>query len=73
LKSWLSHIPGWPLLRFLHAYFINLGFLEGVPGFIYCVNMGYYEFLIKIKMREIARLKNVKQLVNVPKQDFKNV
>lgn len=73
LKSWLSHIPGWPLLRFLHAYFINLGFLEGAPGFIYCVNMGYYEFLIKIKMREIARHKNVKQLVNVPKQECKNV
>jgi glycosyltransferase involved in cell wall biosynthesis len=57
LKSWLSRLPGWPMLRFLHAYLINLGFLEGVPGFIYCANMGYYEFLIRIKMREINKHK----------------
>lgn len=56
LKSWLSLVPGWPLIRFFHAYFINLGFLEGVPGFIYSTNMAYHEFLIQIKMREI-RLK----------------
>jgi glycosyltransferase involved in cell wall biosynthesis len=53
LKSWLSRLPGWPILRFFHAYFINLGFLEGAQGFIYCTNMSYYEFLIQIKMREI--------------------
>lgn len=53
LKSWLSKIPGWPLLRFLQAYFFNLGFIEGVPGLIYCINMAYYEFLIQIKMREL--------------------
>jgi len=58
LKSWLSQVPGWPLLRFLQAYFLSLGFLEGMPGFIYCVNMAYYEFLIKIKMRELKRGKN---------------
>jgi glycosyltransferase involved in cell wall biosynthesis len=28
LKSWLSKLPGWPLLRFFQAYFLNLGFLE---------------------------------------------
>lgn len=53
LKSRLSNIPGWPFLRFLQAYIINGGFLEGTPGFIYCINMAYYEFLIKIKMREL--------------------
>ena len=57
LKSWLIKIPGWPVLRFLHAYLINLGFLEGKPGFIYCVNMAYYEFLIKIKIRELKQSK----------------
>ncbi len=57
LKSWLIRLPGWPLLRFLHAYFFNLGFLEGSPGFIYCVNMAYHEFLISIKMRELKRKK----------------
>ena len=59
LKSWLSKLPGWPFIRFFHAYFINLGFLEGTPGFIYCINMAYYEFLIQIKMREIKN--NAKQ------------
>ena len=59
LKSWLSRLPGWPLLRFLQAYFFNLGFVEGVQGFIYCINMAYYEFLIKIKMREIKSARNL--------------
>jgi len=55
LKSWLSRLPGWPFLRFFQAYVLSLGFLEGVPGFIYCMNMAYYEFLIQIKMREYRR------------------
>jgi glycosyltransferase involved in cell wall biosynthesis len=58
LKSWLSKIPGWPILRFLQAYFLNLGFLEGKPGLIYCSNMAFYEYLIQIKMREIKQKKN---------------
>ncbi|MCC9656086.1 glycosyltransferase family 2 protein [Rhodopirellula halodulae] len=53
IKLALTGVPGWPLIRFLHAYIIKLGFLEGAPGFIYCVNIAYYEFLIKIKMREM--------------------
>lgn len=55
LKSWLSNVPGWPLLRFIQTYIFNGGFLEGKPGFIYCINMAYYEFLILIKMREIKK------------------
>ncbi|MEP6747115.1 MAG: glycosyltransferase family 2 protein [Bacteroidota bacterium] len=55
LKSWLSRLPGWPLLRFIQAYFFNLGFIEGVPGFIYCANMSWYEFQIQIKMRELKK------------------
>lgn len=53
LKARLARLPGWPLIRFVQAYLLNLGILEGIPGFNYCVNMAYYEFLIKIKMREI--------------------
>ncbi len=55
LKSWLCRIPGWPLLRFFQAYILKLGFLEGNAAFMYCVNMAYYEFLIKIKMNEIKK------------------
>lgn len=53
LKARLARMPGWPLVRFLQAYILNLGILEGTAGFNYCINMAYYEFLIKIKMREI--------------------
>jgi len=55
LKSWLSRIPGWPMLRFFQAYVLKLGFLEGKAGLIYCVNMAYYEFLIGIKMGELKK------------------
>lgn len=57
LKSRLSDIPGWPFLRFLQAYILNGGFMEGTPGFIYCINMAYHEFLISIKMRELRKKK----------------
>lgn len=57
LRSFLIRVPGWPLLRFMQAYFLNLGFLDGRPGFIYCVNMAYYEFLIMIKMQEARKVK----------------
>ncbi len=59
LKSWLSKIPGWPVLRFIQAYIISGGFLEGRAGFTYCANMAYYEFLIQLKMREIKQNKRV--------------
>jgi glycosyltransferase involved in cell wall biosynthesis len=52
LKPIVSRVPGWPLLRFVITYVLRLGFLEGRPGFIYCANLAYYEFLIRIKMRE---------------------
>ncbi len=55
LKPLVSRIPGWPLLRFVQAYVLSGGFLEGRPGFTYCVNLGYYEFLIRTKMRELKR------------------
>jgi hypothetical protein len=52
LKPIVSRIPGWPLIRFSITYIFRLGFLEGRPGFIYCANLAYYEFLIRLKMRE---------------------
>jgi glycosyltransferase involved in cell wall biosynthesis len=58
LKSWCSRVPGWPFLRFIFGYFIKFGFLEGAAGLIYCTNMGYYEYLIQIKMREIRKRKS---------------
>jgi len=51
LKPILSRIPGWPVLRFLHMYLFKGGFLEGREGFAYCASMGWYEHLIRAKMR----------------------
>lgn len=66
LKSWLSDVPGWPLLRFVQTYFFSLGFLEGSQGFIYCMNMSYHEFLIQIKIREHKKesFKKMKRLAS---------
>jgi glycosyltransferase involved in cell wall biosynthesis len=55
LKPVLSRIPGWPLLRFLHMYILKGGFLEGREGFAYCASMGWYEHLIRAKMRELRQ------------------
>jgi glycosyltransferase involved in cell wall biosynthesis len=55
LKPVLSRIPGWPLLRFLHMYILKGGFLEGREGFAYCASMGWYEYLIRAKMRDLGK------------------
>jgi len=55
LKPMLSWIPGWPLFRFLHMYVLKGGFLEGREGFAYCASMGWYEHLIRAKMRALRR------------------
>jgi glycosyltransferase involved in cell wall biosynthesis len=53
LKSWLVKVPGWPVLRFIHTYIFKLGFIEGLPGLTYCINLSFYEHMIVIKTREI--------------------
>ena len=64
LRSRLSRLPGWPFLRFFLTYFLACGFLDGVPGFIYCVNNFYYEFMVQIKLWEIQKQRKVtKRLV----------
>jgi glycosyltransferase involved in cell wall biosynthesis len=40
-------------LRFLLWYGARRGFLDGRPGFIFCVLMSYYEFVIDAKIREL--------------------
>jgi len=55
LRILLSKLPGWPLLRFTVPFVFRLGFLEGRAGFTYCVNMAFYEYMIKLKMRELQR------------------
>lgn len=52
LKPLVSRLPGWPLLRFLHAYIIKGGWTEGREGFDYCALMAIYEYLICLKMAD---------------------
>jgi hypothetical protein len=43
-------MPARPIIRFLYSYFIKFGFLDGVPGFHFCVLMSIYESMIVEKM-----------------------
>lgn len=53
LKKQLIHIPGFPLLTFFYHYILRLGFLDGKPGFIYCVFKGIQRFHAKAKLYEL--------------------
>ena len=55
IKILVSRVPGWPLLRFIHAYFFTLGFLDGRAGLRYAILMAYYEFMIRLKISEKKR------------------
>jgi glycosyltransferase involved in cell wall biosynthesis len=52
LRKNIFRMPGSPLLFFLYKYFLRLGFLDGVPGLIYCVFQGIQFFHIKAKLFE---------------------
>lgn len=76
LKCLFSKIPVWPAIRFMHAYFINFGFIEGIPGLLYCINNFYYEFMIQIKMRELRRARKnalVNGVKTEPLTQFTNI
>lgn len=45
LKKVYLRLPCRPLVRFLYAYLVRLGFLDGFPGFIFCGLLAFYEFL----------------------------
>lgn len=53
LKKASYRIPGSPLLLFLYRYVIRLGFLDGVPGLIYCVFQSIQIFHTKVKIYEL--------------------
>ena len=53
LRRRLFAIPGSPLLFFLFKYVLCLGFLDGIPGLIYCVLQGIQFFHIKAKIYEL--------------------
>jgi glycosyltransferase involved in cell wall biosynthesis len=55
LKLKLFAVPGSPLLLFLYRYILRLGFLDGVPGLIYCGFQAIQMFHTKAKIYELRR------------------
>jgi len=53
LKRNLYRLPGSPILLFLYRYLFRLGFLDGVPGLIYCTFQAVQMFHSKAKIYEL--------------------
>ena len=58
LKQKFLGIPGSPVLFFIYKYLLRLGFLDGVPGLIYCGFQGLQFFHIKAKIYELRSRKD---------------
>jgi glycosyltransferase involved in cell wall biosynthesis len=55
LKYLSYRMPFRPFLRFVYMYFIRMGFLDGVQGWIYCSLLAMYESMIAMKKVEVRR------------------
>jgi hypothetical protein len=53
LKKRLLNLPGSPLLFFLYKYLLRMGFMDGIPGLIYCGFQGIQFFHVKAKIYEL--------------------
>lgn len=53
MKNVFYRLPGRPLIRFVAMYFFQFGFLDGYPGFVFCVLRAIQEFHISIKIKEM--------------------
>ncbi len=53
LKRNLYRLPGSPVLLFLYRYVFRLGFLDGIPGLIYCTFQAVQMFHSKAKIYEL--------------------
>jgi hypothetical protein len=46
-------LPGRPLIKFLLLYIVKRGFLDGRAGSAYSALIGFYEYLIVLKVAEL--------------------
>jgi hypothetical protein len=53
LKRLAARLPCRPFIRFVYLYVIRGGFLDGRAGFDYCVLMSFYDYLTRLKAREL--------------------
>jgi len=58
LRKKLFALPGSPAVFFFYKYMFCLGFLDGIPGLIYCMFQGIQFFHIKAKIYELRAKKN---------------
>ena len=58
LKKRLLGLPGSPVALFLYRYILRFGFLDGVPGLIYCVLQSVQLFHVKAKIYELRTKKD---------------
>lgn len=54
LKKIYLRLPARPVVRFLYAYVVRRGFLDGKPGLIFCGLLAFYDFLCAAKVYEQA-------------------
>ncbi len=55
LKRCADFLPFRPLVRFLYLYVWKWGFLDGRAGFDYSMLMAFYDYLMKLKVRELRQ------------------
>jgi len=55
LKNFSFRLPWRPFIKFTYLYLWQGGWLDGRPGFTYCVLQSFYEYMIVLKMRELER------------------
>jgi glycosyltransferase involved in cell wall biosynthesis len=61
LRKKFFSLPGSPVLFFFYKYLLCLGFLDGVPGLIYCGMQGVQFFQIKAKIYELKQQAAIKE------------
>ncbi len=55
-RAFIITILLYPLGKFIHTYFIQLGFLDGAPGFTYAFLMSFHSFLVRAKQYQYLHL-----------------
>jgi glycosyltransferase involved in cell wall biosynthesis len=54
LKQLAYRLPCRPVWVFAYLYFFRMGWLDGRPGFRYCMMRSMYEYMIDLKMAEFS-------------------
>lgn len=50
IQAYLWQVVAYPAGKFILNYFVRLGFLDGLPGFVFAVTMSFHSFLVRGKL-----------------------